>query len=575
MLNHSKCRRAAAVAACLSGLLVLVFTGCGRSDSDAPTGGQSDRRPRHADFLPTIMSMARPERLGLETSAQQVAGQLNRWHGIQTVDADSADAVRRAKLSPEAAALVTDQLPPGTLEDIHRERFDERDAEYLRTARLMRQIVDRVVKGEPDPAMRAVAVCDYVARNVELVADGEVPPLTPYEVLLYGRGTTADRAWIFVELLRQLQIDTVVLTPAGKETEQTPERTAETLRVGVLIDEELLLFDPQTGAGVPPSDADEAADAAPDAARPATLAELPTDHVRLWRPAVVGTAALWSPRMRLLQSGLRGDEMSAVVYQPLLSGDGGRSVLERMRSAVEPASGSVWSADDVTLWAYPQQQLNLREAGDVLVYEKLREPMGMPLPAQLVPVPGAPPGSARTVLGAPTWTLWKARTDQLLGQFRIAIDGYQHVQGAASKISRLPNVSLDVRRNHEDAAEDSVFWIGLAQINDVEGWGEQRYPIAATRFSAYITQYKERGRHTGQARLLLAEVLTEQGDLPAAVAALREVPETDPLYPAAQHRIRRWSSAGSTPSPSSAPQSPEQPQPLSEPEPAIAEKPAR
>ena len=89
--------------------------------------------------------------------------------------------------------------------------FSQRDVAHIRTSLLMKAIVDDVTKGLDNDVDRAGVLFDFVTRNVQLVADENALPLTPYEMLIFGEGTAADRAWIFAGLLRQLKLDAVIV----------------------------------------------------------------------------------------------------------------------------------------------------------------------------------------------------------------------------------------------------------------------------------------------------------------------------------------------------------------------------
>ena len=63
-----------------------------------------------------------------------------------------------------------------------------------------------------DDLERAKNLFDWTVRNIQLEPDdpNRIPQF-PWETLLFGRGTATERAWVFILLLRQLDIDAAVL----------------------------------------------------------------------------------------------------------------------------------------------------------------------------------------------------------------------------------------------------------------------------------------------------------------------------------------------------------------------------
>src|SRR5262249_27066575 len=99
---------------------------------------------------------------------------------------------------------------------------------------------------------KVTAVFGHVIRAVGLVPSPlKDLPLTPYEVYLLGKGTALDRAWIFVNVLRQLKIDAVLLAPRLGVEAVPAVVGAQPFLVGVLLDGQVYLFDPLAGVPIP------------------------------------------------------------------------------------------------------------------------------------------------------------------------------------------------------------------------------------------------------------------------------------------------------------------------------------
>ena len=101
-----------------------------------------------------------------------------------------------------------------------------------------------------DDRFRAARLFDWTVRNIQLERD-ESPrqrvPRQPWQVLLLGRGTAIERAWVFMLLARQQQLDVVLLA--------TPDRqTAGQWHLWLpaqLVEGQLYLFDTELGLAVP------------------------------------------------------------------------------------------------------------------------------------------------------------------------------------------------------------------------------------------------------------------------------------------------------------------------------------
>ena len=147
-------------------------------------------------------------------------------------------------------------------------------------------------------------------------------PLSTYEVYLLGKGTAEDRAWIFVNCLRQLNLDAVLLVPKPVGDE-TAGADAAPYWWCAGFDGKIYLFDPLAGIAVPSLAKEEGGEStwpgvatlAEAVADPAVLKQLdsadtpyPIRAADLERPgvAIVGETSLWSPRMQALQTEFTG-----------------------------------------------------------------------------------------------------------------------------------------------------------------------------------------------------------------------------------------------------------------------------
>jgi len=183
------------------------------------------------------------------------------------------------------------------------------DSFALMEAAWLRDCARWVSAEKTDQLGRAQRLFDWTVRNIQLEdsgpspgdapagpvgADAQTPsnpaqsaepgsvarvPLVPWEVLLFGRGTAWERAWLFILLARQQQIPAAVLAIA----DENPERPPLPWAVGVLIEGQVYVFDPQLGLPIPAPDGLQLAPTGTLRIRPATLAQLATDETLLRR----------------------------------------------------------------------------------------------------------------------------------------------------------------------------------------------------------------------------------------------------------------------------------------------------
>ena len=475
------------------GLLLVMIAGlggCGSSSKPSkPPKGKGATPPRTEDrFLGTIIDMCQPDRLGLDSSADQVASLLNRWW------IRSGEAIDPANVFDEHATTLLEQnLPEQTLERAVDTRFDERDVEFIRDAQLLREIVDRALMQEDNPQ---VALFDWVVRNVELESATDAIPKTPYEILMFGRGTAEDRAWVFAELMRQMRLDTYIIKPAD---------AGESGRWLIAVEDQnqlSQLFDPVIGVPVPSSpDASSLGDNDIASLKqiqqnenlwkslyPAGSEGFDGKNFQTWDAFAIGSSSLWSARMDLLQQSVGGDTLSAVISQ-----------------SIPEADRKLPSVKSIQLWAYPEQQLIGRYNTDKpLQYTELWLPFQMPFSVELADgsiVPGRTPNELQQnlILGRPLQLQLKARNTQLGGDLPNAIQQYINVRLQCTRMIGLPSVPTDVRRSHAEAFDDAYYWIGICQFE------LDRPEQAAQTFASYIDQFGDRGGHLEQARLMLAE----------------------------------------------------------------------
>ncbi len=499
-----------------------------------------------------------PERLQFNTDIESRIQELNRYW---TTCGSKGDAPIVSDLKPIQAEVSTESL-----KRVLDSQFGRRDVEHIRQSLLLTQMAIRIGESQTNDLQRVLAALDLISQNVEPVPteSAMIRPLTPFECLLLGEGTTADRAWILAELLRQLHLDTFVLTT--KDTATSP-------LVGVVIQNEVYLFDPHTGLAVP---------AAGESQRntlyrePATLKEAVADDSILrqldvegapfpWtseqlkgaQVGLVGTSNTWAPRLAELQ-------FQWPIGQPCVIFDGlgasaGREqgLLERVTRAVVPLG---YKVEDIKVWDYPEQQCVRYDALGSEAAEHM---------AQLVAVM-AGPTTFEEVQDPKTglWTVYSKRTNpalqqarvkQLLGDRTEAIGGYLPMMGAhlaapklSGKIDGATQVAMDRNRAVSDKA---TYWMASTQF-------ENHDMDACARTLKRYARYFPLGERREAAAMRLAATLTQAQQFESASQVLAGI-GPGPHQARRMLLIRRLLELSRQPNPTS-----ETPSPKPAPEPA-------
>ncbi|HEX6960927.1 MAG TPA: hypothetical protein VF175_03615 [Lacipirellula sp.] len=189
---------------------------------------------------------------------QQIVERANQWLRNEPDD----PAWKREPMLVEAtAALPQPQTDPqkraaGILENLLSSEglrdgnFLDWEGRLLAEAVWLRDIAQWARGSAASDLDVAAALFDWTVRNIQLDAPDD--PMArnihhPWQAIMYGHGSAAHRAWVFIELCRQQNIDAVLVQPAPK----AGAAGAAPLLVGVLVEDRLHLFDPTLGLPLP------------------------------------------------------------------------------------------------------------------------------------------------------------------------------------------------------------------------------------------------------------------------------------------------------------------------------------
>ncbi len=357
--------------------VLCCLTGCRQEDTTV----QAEFRRVHTEltqgehFEKAWYLLRQLEEFDPEQTIAQVTYHLNRWLAEQ---GSAADWLRDPMLGDAKLGYLRQLSSLGRLDS---RDISTHDVRYLREARWLNDLA-KWVQESPPPAeladwlatlpgslgpeqagklASAARLFDWTTRNIQLdpfpVVEGaehiERPAaepipgpgytLYPWQSLMLGHGDAWLRTRVFVLLLRQLNIDAVVLATAASETAPTKPWT-----VGVSIGEELYLFEPELGWPI----------LGPDGVGVATLTQV-LDAPALLRQLDIGDALPYriqeadlahivalidasseslSQKMRIIESRLAGDQRMVLTTSPTA-----------LKQRVEQCRG----VRSVHLWAVP------------------------------------------------------------------------------------------------------------------------------------------------------------------------------------------------------------------------------
>ena len=223
---------------CLIAAIVLFAAGCHQSEPVEPpkdvVNGETAEQYSEQMFAFAIDNLNRLEEFNSPNDFQQIVERLDPRHELKP----GADSLTAAWPEPEMLRQVIDRLnqwthsqtPPAwkldpmiaslpkplaslpQVKDLGAMQFSRFDGHFLQGSVWLRDIAQKTRGAMIDDLERAKSLFDWTVRNIQLEPDREGRiPLFPWETLLYGHGTASERAWVYVLLLRQLDIDAALL----------------------------------------------------------------------------------------------------------------------------------------------------------------------------------------------------------------------------------------------------------------------------------------------------------------------------------------------------------------------------
>ncbi len=468
-------------------MLVPCVSGCGiealpepeikskPAASSAPAAPLPISQVRCEEIVKSVLEQLAPEQVGLSSDTEGVVRGLRDWSkrcGGRGKPVAVPDAFKEAMTDAQREVL-------GAV------RIGADDFDALREATLFKAVAKVVASKDGSEREQIAAVLGHVTRTLAPAPPEAVDlPFTPSDRYLVGLGSPRDRLAVFTGILRQLRFDVAVVDLAPKVV-----NTAPVLLAGVILDGGLTLYDVELGVPLSKTPMDpssppvtlkelqehpellkawEIADVGPARIDPARLADT--------RLHVIGTAAQWSPRLQDLQAALVGEDaiVAADVLGDTTEGPG-------LISRLAQASGGVVAADAITPWEYLSALQMARQRATAAQQQMLfflTAAWGAPLNIE-------PDEQGQIKVIGPTRAFLRLRLALAVGGFdEVLAELPQRVilPCRGSRPLQLPN---EIRFAHEDASNESSYWMGLA-LYDLAELGRGDYRVAGDSADRYL-----------------------------------------------------------------------------------------
>jgi tetratricopeptide (TPR) repeat protein len=366
--------------------------------------------------------------------------------------------------------------------------FDLRNMEFLIECIWLRDIA-RTARGEGfDDVAIASRLFDWTIRNLQIepeTADnGGVVNQSLSEILLLGRATALERAWVFIQLCRQQGLDAVMLAiPEGEnKTKLRPWLPA------VRVKDELYLFDPRLGLPIPGAKGKPVATLSEIAADDSLLRSLDLDaahpyplkssDVQSVVALVEASPGYLSRGMKLVESRLAGDE---------------RVVLTSTPSKSIEALKKIKHVGDARLWLMPYEVLEAR-------HKRTPEDQQMAFREMFMFLGNTP--------------LYGGRVRQFKGDFdgeRGAKWLYLESRPAQAQVDAIP-LAPERKKVLTEVKQAASFWLGLIAFD------QKDYPVAVDYFRERVLIASPDGPWTAGARYNLGRTYEAMGETEKAVA---------------------------------------------------------
>jgi len=541
--------------------MMLAILGCQnqsetpKSQTEEKTGSSQarenlERRRICKANLDKVYQILRPSAENMDSEPTSALVILNQWFGnCAEMPEEKLD------VSTPAFASLGD---PQSLASLNNSSASIADIHYLRDQLLMRQMVTELVQYSPTDLEKVRAVMAYVRRNLpvdELLIDtrlasaGLIPQetldqLNPFsiprvlqDVALAGRGLPYDRIWMTAALLRQLNIESLLLSHDADLTLR-PEIPALLL---IPLESQVVIFCPQLGIEILPEGDAAAWDLGtltpelknlfaglddvswPEDSPITRMKNADWTKAKVQLPLAPISA---SPRMEALQIDFVGDMACNLHQAEAVRGEDG----------LKKSLAAVIGDRQLEYWPYPHRMY--RGLLDPTEEEsRLRQLTVATLLKEVQSIRASQDQNEKTSYRVSMERkMLKARVEQLIARDVEALQTYMRIRLQF----RVPGQGAQVE--HENLmrflqAEDAHYWSAVAQFET------EQYRSASDTLQNYLERYQQ-GHWVNSARMLWAEAEAAEGNPERAIEILQQGELQEDQKVRRELLIHEWKTAG-------------------------------
>ncbi len=462
--------------------LMVAICGCGEPGNSAgPLSGSATVGDQRGQFFQTFASnLNQLEDFPPERMLPLLRDHLNHWRRESNPEVSW-------QLDPVIGSLPKPLQELPEVKRVNAPDYDQQDMQFLMECVWLRDIAKTASEGVDD-LVNASRLFDWTIRNLQIEPEGADNGVAANqslgEILLLGRGTVLERAWVFIQLCRQQGLEAVMLAIPGEKdtTKLRPWLPA------VQIRDELYLFDPRLGLPIPGPEGKPVATLSQVAEDDALLRALDLDAEHAYpvkSSDLQGVVALveaspgyLSRGMKLVESRLAGDERVVLTTDPSKS-------IEAIKRLPHISDARLWLMPYEVLqarrnWSEPQRQAAAR---DMRIFLR----------------------------GTPLY-------DARVRQFKGNLDGEQGAKGRylearppQSQVDAIP-VPAEQKQVFQEVKQAASYWLGLIAFD------EQQYPAAVHWLYDLVLISSPGGPWTSGARYNLGRTYEAMGEIEKAVA---------------------------------------------------------
>lgn len=465
--------------------LLLLFVSCiligcddAADSSSGPRQGQTEVGDKRGQLFQTFATnLNHLEDFPPDQMLVLLRDHLNHWQRVTKPEV-------RWQPDPAIATLPKEFQDLSEVKRISATDYDDADMRFLMESAWLRDISRTAGEGAGDLAI-ASNLFDWTIKNLQIEAEsveqGAIKNQSLSEILLLGRATAIERAWVFILLCRQQKLDAVMLAiPEGGDTSKLRPWLA-----AVRVKDELYLFDPRLGLPIPGPDGKGVATLSQVAADDTLLRALDLDathpypvkssDVQSVVALVEGSPGYLSRGMKPIESRLAGKESMVLTAAPT-------KLIDELKTLKH--------VGDAQLWLMPYEVLKARRERKEADYRgALRE----------------------IVMFLNNTPVYQARVRQFKGDYRGAKKLYLESRRSQAEIDVTP-INDEGKKLLNEVKQSATYWLGVIAMDLKD------YPVAIDYFRERVLIASPNGPWTPGARYNLGRTYEAMGEVEKAIA---------------------------------------------------------